>query len=71
MKDMTEVDFDPNNPKCPDCKKPLEKSSCVEIVRYEKQQGNMYIHICPCGAATGYFKLDVPDGSPYLMGKIK
>lgn len=69
--ELTEVEFDPQNPKCPHCHSRLQKSSCVKIIRYEEQKGNLYIHVCPCGTATGYFALDTPNGSPYLLGKIK
>jgi uncharacterized protein with PIN domain len=70
MKNTREVKFDPTNPRCPKCNRVLKEQTRVETKRYEEPAGNLHIHVCHCGAATGYFVLDVPDDSGYVLGEI-
>lgn len=50
--------FDPDNPKCPNCKRPLNEQNLFDTTYYPDMKGTMYVHICKCGAATGFIVMD-------------
>ncbi len=70
-RDWQDTAFDPMNPRCPDCGARLTEDSRISSKYYPDQRMTMYVHICRCGAATGYvIKDDFDPSEGYKMHKI-